>query len=102
MCIRERLVAVDSIVVSIPGSYADAVLELIASIIHRKAVAIETIQRLAGKAGWAAGLAPVIWAQVGPLWAACADAAKLLSLIHTSEPTALLCISSAAFCLQTT
>ena len=72
-----NLLALDSIVVSIPRSYADAVLELIAGIICMKAVPIEIIQRLAGKTGWAAGVAPVIWAQVAPLWAACADAAKL-------------------------
>ena len=56
--------------ISLPRSFADSVLELITS-------PIEAIQRLAGKAGWAAGIAPVLWSQVAPLWAACADVARL-------------------------
>ena len=67
----------DSVVVSLPRSFADSVLELIAGILGKSSVTIEAIQRLAGKAGWAAGIAPVLWSQVAPLWAACADVARL-------------------------
>lgn len=63
--------------VSIPWSFAESVLSLIADILAKKAVPIEVIQKLAGKTGWAAGVAPVIWSQIAPLWAACADAAKV-------------------------
>ena len=67
----------DSVVISLPRSFADSVLELIAGILGKTSVPIEAIQRLAGKAGWAAGIAPVLWSQVAPLWAACADVARL-------------------------
>ena len=67
----------DSVVISFPRSFADSVLELIAGILGETSVPIEAIQRLGGKAGWAAGIAPVLWAQVASLWAACADVARL-------------------------
>ena len=67
----------DSVVISFPRSFADSVLELIAGILGKTSVPIEAIQRLAGKAGWAAGITPVLWAQGAPLWAACADVARL-------------------------
>ena len=40
----------DSVVVSLPRSFADSVLELIAGILGKSFVTIEAIQRLAGKA----------------------------------------------------
>ena len=73
-----NLASLDSVVVSIPRTFAEAVLSLIADILRKKSVPIEVIQKLAGKAGWAAGVAPVLWSQIAPLWAACADAAKIM------------------------
>ena len=41
----------DSVVVSLPRSFADSVLELIDGILGKSSVTIEAIQRLAGESG---------------------------------------------------
>ena len=66
-----------AVTITIAPSCAEAVVKIALDILEKKAVPIELVQQLAGKAGWAAGVAPVLWSQVAPLWAACAEAARL-------------------------
>ena len=61
---------------SIPKLYCEAVAALAAGMLNRKSVDLAEVQKLAGKAGWAAGISPVIWSFVAPLWAASADTEK--------------------------
>jgi hypothetical protein len=61
---------------TIPEQYCATVAEMAADMLNRKSVDLDLVQKLAGKAGWAAGVAPVIWSFVAPLWAASADAEK--------------------------
>ena len=68
-----------AVTVTLPPSYAEDVVVAASDILAQKSVPLELVQRLAGKAGWAAGVAPVIWAHVAPLWAACADAERALA-----------------------
>ena len=65
-----------AIIVTIPEAFANQVASLAEEILKSKAVSVDKVQQLAGKAGWAAGVAPVLWAHIAPLWAACADAER--------------------------
>ena len=68
----------EAVTVTIPQAYAEVIAAMAADMLEQKSVPLEQVQRLAGKAGWAAGVAPVVWAQVAPLWAACADAVRAM------------------------
>ena len=60
--------------VSIPRSYGEEVVREARAMLKEKSVEASRLRRFAGKVGWAAGVSPVLWSFVAPLWAAGADA----------------------------
>ena len=77
-----NLNAATEINLKIPRAFADSISDLAKECLDMKAIPSNILQKLAGKAGWAAGVAPVVWSQVAPLWAAGADAERDMIAKH--------------------
>ena len=45
----------------VPKGYADSIVDLAKERLNMEAIPSNIFQKLAGKAGWAAGVAPVVW-----------------------------------------
>eukprot|EP00971_Amphidinium_carterae_P334202 6469348-Amphidinium_carterae.1 len=61
---------------SLPEAFTTDVVKKCEDILTKRSVRVTLLRKLAGKLGWAAGIAPVLWSHVSTLWAATADAER--------------------------